>query len=255
MNNKYKSSIGHHSSYIRETEKILKLYYKLESYDDLFEKIVYENDLNKSSESYRKMILKEVSRRYQLNKNRYEETPLIKIMNSNLSKSKEKWFLYYEFCEDRLIYKLITDLVYPKYNRGDFGIDKKDVLGYLEKLGEKNNEIDNWSEYTTLQVAEHFLSSLKNFGILEGSKQKKFKYVSPPNELVVYVLYSIKEMGFDTTEDIIKHDDWKLLMMDMSTTRNRLRRISPDFIKYEKRGSVEQIEFKYNSLEECIDDF
>lgn len=254
-NENYKSRIGHHSSYISETKTILNEYSEIKNYDALVEKIIYDNILNKASESYRRSILNEITRRYIPSRKKYEETPLIKVLKSDLPERKKKWILYYEFCEDKLVYKLVTDLLFSKYKKKNYSINKDEVIDYLDELSQDHEEIKGWSENTIQHIAEHFLSAVKNFGLLEGSTRKKFKYLSPPKELISYVLYSIRETGVDTTKEIINHDDWKLFMMDKGNVRDKMRKISPGYINYEKRGNVEQIDFNYESLEECIDEF
>jgi len=251
----FTSNIAHHSSYIWETKKILEEYSKLESFEELKDRVLEDNILNKSSESYRKEILKEISRRYIPEKEEYKETPLLKAINSDLADYEKEWIIYYEFSKDDLVYHLITNFIYYKYSQGATYIDKEEIVEYLNDLEEDHPEIQDWSEYTILQVAEHILSALKNFGVLEGSKKKKFKYISPPNQVIVYTLYSLLENGIERSKDIIDHDDWKLFMFNEDSVRNKLSNISPEFIRYEKRGSVEKIEPKYDSLEDVIDEF
>jgi len=248
-----KSTIAHHSSYIPETKKILKEYSELKSYEKLRNKVFVENMLNKSSESYRKMLFNEVLRRYMPKKDVYEKTPLMKILDSDLIDTKKDWFIYYEFCKDPLIYEIVTSLIYQRYDEGMSGINNENVIEFVNKLKEDYPEVKDWSESTVLHIGQQLLAALKNFGILEGSKRKKFKYLSPPRELIVYVIYSIREDGVELTSDIMDHDDWRLLMLDKGRLRSRLREIAPEHIIYEKRGSVEQIDFKYENLEECVD--
>lgn len=254
-NRKFTSSIGHHSSYIWETKKILKEYLRIRSYDKLRVRVIDDNILNKASESYRGNILKEITRRYIPDKNEFEETPLMEIINASLSDSKKDWIIYYEFSKDKLVYEIITSFIYKKYSNGATKINKEEVIDYIYKLRGDHPEINDWSEYTILQIGEHILSSLKNFGILEGSKGKKFKYLTCPKETIIYTLYSLIEDGTERSKDIISHDDWKLYFLDKNGVRKKLSNISPEFIRYEKRGSVEKIDPKYNSLSEVIDDF
>lgn len=252
---KFTSHIAHHSSYIWETKRILEEYSGLESYKELRKRVVSDNILNKSSERYRKGILEEITRKYIPDKDEFVETPLVKVINSDIPDFKKDWVLYYEFSKDELVYELITNFIYKKYSKGSTYVNKEEITQYLEELEEDHPEISEWSEYTRLQIAEHLLSALKNFGILEGSKKKKFKFISPPNEAIVYTLYSLIEEGIERSEDIVTHDDWKLFMMEEDNVRRNLGRISPEFIRYEKRGSVEKIEPKYDSLEEVVDEF
>jgi len=251
----FKSTIGHHGAYIEETKKIFKEYSEVQSKEELERRIIEDNILNKASESYRKNISREVMRRYFSDENGYKQTTLMKVMNSNLAESKKNWIMYYEFSKDPLVYELTTNLIYEKYMEGASKVYKEDIIDHINNLKDNHPEIDRWSEHTIKQISKQYLSALRNFGILEGARKKEFKFISTPNEVVVYVLYSLIENGIERSKEIIHHNDWKLFMMDKNTVRNKLSRISPEFIRYEKRGSVEKIEPKYDSLEEVIDDF
>jgi hypothetical protein len=104
-------------------------------------------------------------------------------------------------------------------------------------------------------VAEHYLAAMKNFGLMEGNTTKEFQYVYPPNELVLYVLYSLFDQSVTTSNEVIEHPDWKLLLLSPEDVRERLQDVSPSHVQYEKRGSVERLEPKYDSLMRCVDEF
>ena len=249
------SSIGHHGAYIWETKRILELYIETQSYDAVREAVIEENLLRKSSDAYRERILSEIARRYEIDKNGYAETPLIRICKQVRSDSIHEWVLYYEFSREPVVMLLTTEFLYPKFHSGALSIDQQDVIEFLENVKSDYPSIREWSSKTLERVARHYLAALKDFDILEGSHQKEFKYVFIPDELVLYVLYSLFERDITTADAVVSHREWKLLLMDEDDVRQRLHHLSPTHVQYEKRGSVERLTPEYDSLLECVDAF
>lgn len=249
------SSIAHHGAYIWETKRVLETYIETESYSAVEEAVLEENLLRKSSESYRKGILGEIARRYELDKNGYAETPLVRVFERPVAESLQEWVLYYEFSQEPVVRLITSEFLYPSFHSGVLALQKEDVVEFIDESEDDFPVIESWSDNTRLRVAEHYLAAMKNFGLLEGSQQKEFKYIYPPNELIVYVLYSLFEQDVTTAGAVVEHPDWKLLLMTPEEVRDRLQEISPTHVTYEKRGSVERLEPVYNSLRRCIDEF
>jgi hypothetical protein len=254
-NEELSSSIAHHGAYIWETKRLLETYIEHESYDAVKKAVLENNLLRKSSESYRKNILQEISRRYDLDREGYTETPLVRAFKRPLTESLQEWILYYEFSREPIVTLLTTEFLYPEFHTGALTLQKEDVVEFLNQPGGEFPVIDSWSENTRLRVAEHYLAAMKNFDMLKGSKQKEFKYVYPPDELIVYVLYSLFEQDVTTADAVVEHPDWKLLLLTPEEVRDRLQDVSPTYVTYEKRGSVERLEPIYQSLRRCVDEF
>ncbi len=254
-NEKLNSSIAHHGAYIWETKRILEKYIETKSYKQVEEAVLNENLLRKSSESYRKGILREITRRYDINESGYAETPFVRVFKQPVSETVQEWILYYEFSQEPIVTFLTTDFLYPSFHGGALTLQKDDVVEFLSEAKDDFPVISSWSESTRFRVAEHYLAAMKNFGLLEGSKRKEFKYVYPPDELVLYVLYSLFEQDVTTAEAVVEHSDWKLLLLTQEEVRDRIQDVSPTHVRYEKRGSVERLEPVYDSLEVCIDEF
>ncbi|WP_192918702.1 BrxA family protein [Salinigranum salinum] len=252
---KLSASIGRHGAYIWETKRILEKYVEAESYDAVKEAVLEENLLRKGSERYREDILTEIASRYNIDKSGYTETPLVRAFNLPISESVTDWLIYYEFSQDKLVYYLTTEFLYSQFHKGTLSIKKEDVIQFLEDSTEDYSVVESWSDNTKLSVAEHYLAAMKNFGLMEGNTTKEFQYVYPPNELVLYVLYSLFDLGVTTSNEVIEHPDWKLLLLSPADVQERLQDVSPSHVQYEKRGSVERLEPKYDSLMRCIDEF
>jgi hypothetical protein len=249
------SSIGHHGAYIWETKRILEKYIETEDYNAVKEAVLEDNLLRKSSDTYRKSILSEIARRYDIDKEGYTETPLIQVFKRSVSESVCEWILYYEFSQEPLVTLLTTEFLYPSFHSGTLSLEKADVVEFLEDIEPEFSSISSWSENTQRRVAEHYLAAMKNFSILEGDAEKEFKYVYPPDELILYVLYSLFERDVNTADAVINHPDWKILLLTPDDVQDRIQGVSPSYVQYEKRGSVERLEPKYESLMECINEF
>ena len=250
------SSIGHHSDYIWETKVVLEECSKVETYDELRERVQEDNILNKGSEDYRRKMLGEIRRRTGIGKNEIGDNALIKVINSpSVSDGVKDWIIYYHYSQDSLVKLLTGEFLYPKYESGILSVSRDDVIEFIDGLENEYPEVKEWTENTKQKVASHYLAALKNFGILEGKQKKEFKYIRAPNEVVAYVLYRLFDEGLSGVDEVVSSDEWRLLFLDEEETRERIMDISPTYVEYEKRGSVERLEPKYDSLKEVVDDF
>lgn len=250
-----RSSIGHHGAYIWETKRIFDMYVDLKSTDAVRSRVVEDNILNKSSESYREGIFKETTRRYIPDQEHFEKTPLMEVVTGSASEKVQNWILYYEYSNDDLVRVLTQKFLYPEYQKGALSIRSGDIMSFLDELEKEHPEIGEWSEQTKEQVSKHYLAALKNFDLLEGQQTKEFKHVYPPDEIITYVLYTLFEQDTIAADEIVNHNDWRLLLLSPEEVRGRLRELSSKYIRYEKRGDVERIEPKCSSLAEAVDEF
>jgi len=246
--------IASHSTYIDETKRILRTYTECESYDELEKRIIEENILHKKTDDYKEHVLREVTRRHIPDTEDYTETPLIQLLNTEVRSDVADWCLYYEFAQDPFIRVLTLEFLYPEYQRGILSIQTEDVVTFLESIEEQYSEIQERSETTIEKAAAKYLTSLRNFGLLEGTQKKEFAVTYVPDEAIAYILYRLFDKGVTSASEIISHQDWKLLLMDESEVQRRVRDISPQYISYEKRGSTERLVPNYDSTEDLIND-
>ena len=247
--------IAHHSTYINETKRILRTYVNCESYDDLERQVVEENILNKNTDEYRTNILREVTRRHIPDTEKYTETSLMQVMLADVRGDVTDWCLYYEFAQDPFIRLVTVNFLYPEFERGTLSIQAVDIVEFITSIQENYADLRDRSESTINEAATKYLTSLRNFGLLEGTKRKEFAVTYIPDETIAYVVYRLFEKGSKSASEIIEHDDWKLLLMNESEVERRLRDITPEYVSYEKRGSTERLVRKYDSMEELIDAF
>jgi hypothetical protein len=247
--------IAHHSTYIDETKRILRTYVECGSYGELERQVVERNILNKNTDEYRTNILREVARRHIPDKEEYTETPLMRVVTADIRSDVTDWCLYYEFAQDPFVHLVTTDFLYPEFERGTLSVQAVDIVEFVKSIQENYADLRERSESTINEAATKYLTALRNYGLLEGTQRKEFAVTYVPEETIAYVVYQLFQKGAKSASDVIEHEDWKLLLMNESEVRRRLRDISPEYVSYEKRGSTERLVRKYDSMEELVDAF
>jgi hypothetical protein len=247
--------IAHHSTYIDETKTILSTYAEYESYEELERQVVEGNILNKNTDEYRTNILREVTRRHIPDKEEYTETPLMQVVTAGVRSDVVDWCLYYEFAQDPFIRLVTTDFLYPEFERGTLAVQAVDIVEFIESIQENYADLRERSESTINEAATKYLTSLRNFGLLEGTQRKEFAVTYIPDETIAYVVYRLFQKGANSASEIIEHEDWTLFLMNESEVQRRIRDISPQYVTYEKRGSTERLVRKYDSMENLINAF
>jgi len=251
----YDSWIAHNTTYIEETKRVLEEYVELQSFEDTKERVIGDNILNKDTNKYRKDVFREIARRYIPHEDQYAETPLMRVLASEVDETIKEWILYYEFSQNQLIHRLTVDFLYEKYTSGSLLIQTPEIREYITKLGKDHPEIQEWSQSTLEEASTKYLSALKNFGVLKGTQKKEFEVFYVPDEAIAYVCYQLYGDDAETVEELVSHPDWRLFLFDEDEVRRRLQGISPRYIRYEKRGSTERIEPVFDDVYEAVDDF
>jgi len=247
--------IAHHSTYIDETKKILSTYVECESYEELERQVVEGNILNKNTDEYRTNILREVTRRHIPDKEEYTETPLMQVVTADVRSDVVDWCLYYEFAQNAFIRLVTTDFLYPEFERGTLAVQAVDIVEFIDSIQENYADLRERSESTINEAATKYLTSLRNFGLLEGTQRKEFAVTYIPDETIAYVVHRLFQKDANFSSEILEHDDWKLFLMNDSEVQRRIRDISPQYVTYEKRGSTERLVRKYDNMRDLIDAF
>lgn len=247
--------IAHHSTYIDETKQILQTYVECSSYEELEQRVVEGNILNKNTDEYRMNILREVRRRYIPDSEEYTETPLMQVITSDVRSDVIDWCLYYEFSQDRFIRLVTVDYLYPEFERGTLSVQSADIVEFIKSVQDNYADLRDRSESTINEAATKYLTALRNFGLMEGTQRKEFAVTYIPDETIAYVVYRLYQNGASAATEIIQHEDWQLFLMDESEVQRRIRDISPQYVSYEKRGSTQRLVRKYDTIEELIDAF
>lgn len=135
--------------------------------------VLDENCLRRSSGSSRKKLWKELSARYRL----VDTDPLFVVFQEEWSRcasDAERALTAYILLalNDRLVADLGAHWLFERLRSAPAELRVDDVLGFIARSAREHPEAGRWSETTTLRVAQHYLASLRDFGLARGTQRK-----------------------------------------------------------------------------------
>jgi len=135
--------------------------------------VVEKNVLSRSSSSAREKQWKELRPRYVLDCNQ----PLFSMFWNEwqLCKSEPERGLtaYILFSlNDRMVFDLGTEWLYPRLKQSPSELRTEDVKTFLKASLKKHPEIEKWSHETFLRVVQHYMASIRDFGLATGKLKK-----------------------------------------------------------------------------------
>lgn len=158
--------------------------------------------------------------------------------------------LYYHSARaDPLLHDAVTEILVPMQERGLVDIDVQKFQGSLEKLVH-GKLTKNWSETTLLRVVRSILATLRDFGILQGTVNKKIAPPFLPTEAFAYIVFYLKQHQ-PSGAKLLELPDWKLFFLAREGVERFLFEAHQrELLEYHAAGSVTRLTFPANTLEE-----
>lgn len=158
--------------------------------------------------------------------------------------------LYYHSARaDPLLHDAVTEILVPMQERGLVDIDVQKFQGSLEKLVH-GKLTKNWSETTILRVVRSILATLRDFGILQGTVNKKIAPPFLPTEAFAYIVFYLKQHQ-PSGAKLLELPDWKLFFLAREGVERFLFEAHQrELLEYHAAGSVTRLTFPANTLEE-----
>jgi hypothetical protein len=97
-------------------------------------------------------------------------------------------FWYASFNNDLLSY-LNDHLFFPAYFSGRIGIRPDESIACLKELRESEHLLKSWSDYTLELTASKYLTLMKKFGLMEGTKSKTIGHPYLSDKMLILFLY------------------------------------------------------------------
>ncbi len=209
----YTTDINRVRSLIHETKIIFTNLSENNNLKELESLILDENILSISSLSTRQATYRIIKKRYFSNSN--FNLGLFKFLKSEkIPNSAKNFIIFYRLAKtDDLVYDLTIDLVNDMINSNQQIINSKQVLHYLNANEKEHPEILNWSNTTKISLAGKYLSIMKDFKYLKGSKVKILNKPQIPVETILYLIFYLKNTE-KSLEKILRNKDFKLFVLD-----------------------------------------
>ena len=139
---------------------------------------------------------------------------------------------------DHLTYDIVTGLIWNRWQQNQLEINREDILSLLDEVGEVQHQVYRWAESSRLKLASNILTSLRDFGILEGAQRKRIVRPILPLFTAEHLLRILTSEGFRGGE-VLKHFTWRLFLCSEEDVASILASLSQvNRINFEKVGNT-----------------
>jgi hypothetical protein len=151
---------------------------------------------------------------------------------------------------DRLLRDSVTEILVPMHARGLVDINVQGFQRSLAKWVNEGKTTANWSAPTITRIAQGLLSTLRDFGVLQGAVKKKIAPAYFPIESFAYLVFYLKQHQ-PSGAKLIELPDWNLFFLDKERVERFLFEAHQrDLLEYHVAGSVTRLTFPAKTLEE-----
>jgi hypothetical protein len=180
--------------------------------------------------------------------------PIIALFRTKASEKIKQGVLYYHFAiSDLFSYEVTTELIYDWYRRGLTNVAPRNIHEFLDFKKKVHPEINKWSPQTRLSLVSHYLSAMRDFGILEGKNQKRVHRTTVEEDLFLYILTYLRDCG-KSPKAILGNDDFKLFLLSQQEVEFRLIEAQrKGGIHFQRAGHIVSLDLPWRSILEYIE--
>jgi len=190
--------------------------------------VVEENVLSRRSAAAREKAWKELAARYCIG----GESPLFRAYLEEYRRAASERdraltsYLLFAF-HDRLVCDLGTDWLYEYVRSAPADLRNADILAFLASRESAHPEIKGWSVSTRENIASHYLSALKEFGLARGAQRKTSVRPLPGPAPVRFLLRALLLAGA-SAQAAVQSPLFRLLGLTLDEAVSLLFRLNAD---------------------------
>jgi len=245
----YSSKIIKAGALLADTKALLSAWDPGVSVSENLQRIRHQNLLGKASRSRAEDILAVFRQRYLA-----EDTvarALSNLVRRQCNGNTLQRILYFHAVRaDSLLHDVVIELIMPQWSNGTRNINVQGIELALRKWVEEGKTSGVWSDYTVLRVAQGVLSTLRDFGVLQGAVNKQISPAYLSVQAFAYIAFYL-EHHRPLGGKLIDLTDWRLFFLPREgVERFFLEAHQHGLLEYHVAGSVTRLSFPANTLEE-----
>lgn len=250
---RYNSTLAGKGAFLSDTKIVLREIDAGRHPDQVRRAIIEDDLLDHRTRHSRSTVWQEIFRRYISRRDPEHVADLARVVARCPNHTAVDLVLFYEYCQvDALLYDLTAYCTYELYQSARTAIDKVDINEWLSQQEADHPEIARWSPRTRGRLTAGYLSTIRDFGLVTGTKQKQFHKLYVPREAFVYALYHQKDRGFQG-RSLIYSTDWRLFLLSESEVVFLLEdAANGGFIHFRRAGDIYDLRFAYQNLSEVV---
>jgi hypothetical protein len=120
--------------------------------------------------------------------------------------------------QDNLLYDIVQQVVVLHWFAGERELIRADVQRFLDEVQSMHPEVTGWSHSTREKLSRNVLTTLRDFGLLQGTATKQIVEPIVPPVVVQHLIRLLQEEGVPP-EHLAHHPDWQLWLWDAERAR------------------------------------
>ena len=176
---------------------------------------------------------------------------LVVLVRKHLPAASLDRILYFHAAQaDRLLHDIVTEILLPLQTRGISQIDVLEIQRPLKKWVDTGKTSGKWSDPTIIRIAQGLLSTLRDFGILQGAVRKRIAPAYLPVSAFAYLAFYFKQHQ-PSGARLVELPEWKLFFLPREGVERFLFEAHQhNLLEYHAAGSVTRLTFPAQTLEE-----
>jgi len=245
----YSSRIIKAGALLADTTTLLANWDNAQSAPDNLSRLQRENVFGKASRSRINDVLAIFRQRYLTEPDVTKALAI--LVHNRLSKVALDRILYFHSAQaDTLLHATVTEVLSDYYSRGRSEIRVDDLERLLRQWVSEGKTSARWSVDTTRRVAQGLLSTLRDFGILEGKNIKRLAPPSLPLAAFAYIAFYLRSKQ-SSGERLIQSKEWHLFFFSPTDVERLFMEAHQHrLLEYYAAGTVIRITFPSESLED-----
>ena len=187
----YSSKIIKAGALIGDTKTLLSHWDVRASVAENVKRVQRENVFGKASRSRVEDIVAIFRQRYLTEES--VTRALVALVRGKFPTAALERLLYFHSARaDQTLHDAVTEILVPMQARGLVDINLKDFERSLAKWVKEGKTTGHWSEATITRISQGLLSTLRDFGVLQGAVNKKIAPAYLPVESFAYIVFYLQ---------------------------------------------------------------
>jgi len=245
----YSSKIIKAGALLPDTKALLSAWDTGLSVSENLKRVRRQNLLGKTSRSRAEDVLAIFRQRY-LAEEAVARALATLVRHQSNGNTLDRILYFHAVRADSLLHDAVIELLVPHWSRGTMEIDVREIESALRKWVEEGKTSGAWGDSTVRRVTQGVLSTLRDFGVLQGAVNKRIAPAYLSVQAFAYISFYLKQHEPSGTK-LLDLVDWKLFFLPREgVERFLLEAHQHGLLEYHVAGSVTRLTFPVSSLEE-----
>jgi len=245
----YTSKILKSGALLAETKVLLANWNDSLTVDENLERFKQENILGKASRSRLIDILVIFKQRYLIDDQVIGALTFL-AKKRHPAYEFDRILFFHAARADPLMHDFVSERLKSMYEAGIREVRLKDAELWIRKKIDEERTRSPWSEHTIIKSGQGLLSSLRDYWIFQGIKNKHFAPINLPVKAFSYIAFCLNReqpSGMRLVED----PEWRLFFLNpQDVERLFMEAHQLHLLSYQAAGSVIRISFPSETIEE-----